>query len=62
MQWLKMPAPYMWDMMIFLEMYADCPPGGKSIDVLTARQTEIVNCNWEGIASRAPPKVGQICV
>ena len=52
----------MWDMMIFLEMYADCPPGGKSIDVLTARQTEIVNCNWEGIASRAPPKVGQICV
>ena len=35
---------------------------GKSIGILTARQTEIVNCNWEGIASRAPPKVGQICI
>ena len=38
------------------------PEAGKSIGILTARQTEIVNCNWEGSASRAPPKVGQICV
>ena len=34
----------------------------ESIGILTARQTEIVNCNWEGIASRAPPRVGQICI
>lgn len=30
----------------------------ESIGILTARQTEIVNCNWEGNASRAPPRVG----
>ena len=32
----------------------------ESIFTLKARQTEIVNCNWEGNASRAPPKVGRI--
>ena len=33
------------------------------LDVLMARQTEIVNCNWEGSASKAPPKFGleKIC-
>ncbi len=35
-------------------------PNAGIVGILTARQTEIVNCNWEGIASRAPPRVGQI--
>ncbi len=39
-------------------IFTDCPQLRESIGVLTARQTEIVNCNWEGSASKAPPRVG----
>ena len=41
-------------------IYNGLPSLRESIWTLTARQTEIVNCNWEGSASRAPPKVGRI--
>ena len=39
-------------------IFTDCPQLRESIGVLTARHTEIVNCNWEGSASKAPPRVG----
>ena len=32
--------------MLSKNIFTDCPQLRESIGVLTARQTEIVNCNW----------------